>query len=146
MNEAVDPVTGALTGQLPLYLLLAAALTWPVALGLLRLYTRAVRRSMRTTKDGSGVPDAARPVLASGSVQAHQANSQSTTLHDLPESSLSVEAADLFARLKARPTYAAAVYAIGGCVYGRVITAALFAAGGLEFLPLRFAIISWIHA
>lgn len=40
MTEASDPVTVALTGNLSFNLLLAAVLTWPVAMGLLRLYTR----------------------------------------------------------------------------------------------------------
>ncbi len=41
MTEAIDPVTVALTGQLPFYLVLAAILTWPISLGLLQsLQTR----------------------------------------------------------------------------------------------------------
>lgn len=47
MTDAVDPVTRVLTGALPFVLLLAAFLTWPIAIGLLSLYTRAVRQSMR---------------------------------------------------------------------------------------------------
>jgi hypothetical protein len=47
MNAAIDPTTLALTGQLPLILLVAAALALPISLALLRLYKRAVLRSMR---------------------------------------------------------------------------------------------------
>ena len=52
MTESIDPVTTALTGKLPFYLLLAAALTFPIALAVLRLYARAVRRSMRSQAHG----------------------------------------------------------------------------------------------
>lgn len=43
-----DPVTNALTGQLLFTLLVAAALALPVSLGLLKIYRRAVLKSMRT--------------------------------------------------------------------------------------------------
>jgi hypothetical protein len=49
----MDPVVVALTGKLPFYLLLAAVLTWPVALATLSVYARAVRKSMRTQARGA---------------------------------------------------------------------------------------------
>jgi hypothetical protein len=54
MTEPLDPVTTTLTGTLAFYLLLAAALTFPLALGILRLYARAVRRSWRDSSVGPG--------------------------------------------------------------------------------------------
>ena len=58
MTQAPDPVTVALTGQLPFILLLAAALALPVSVVLLKLYRRAVLRFMRIFTDPSGTKSA----------------------------------------------------------------------------------------
>ena len=137
MSEAADPVTVALTGQLSFLLLLAAVLTWPVSLGLLRLYTRAVRRSMRTK--AHTVP----PGVAHVNVQG---SGSTATLHDLPLSSIGAQAEVLFGGLMSRPRRAAVVYAIAGCAYGVVMAAARLVSAGMEILPLRFLTLSWVFA
>ncbi len=137
MSEAADPVTVALTGQLSFLLLLAAVLTWPVSLGLLRLYTRAVRRSMRTK--AHTVP----PGVAHVDVQGP---GSTATLHDLPLSSIGAQAAVLFGGLMSRPRHAALVYTIAGCAYGVVMAAARLVSAGMEILPLRFLTLSWVFA
>jgi hypothetical protein len=60
MPAPIDPVTSALTGHLTFHLLLAAVLTWPIGMALLWLYTRAVRRSMRSQAHAVQ-PGASRP-------------------------------------------------------------------------------------
>src|SRR5258705_11231632 len=92
MTEGSNPVTVALTGHLSGYLLLAAVLTWPIAMGLLRLYTRSVRRSMRRAAPAmSGI--ATSPLQAVQDT-GHGTPTSSATLHDLPGASTS-PAADL---------------------------------------------------
>ncbi|MEO5741283.1 MAG: hypothetical protein ABIS29_11875 [Vicinamibacterales bacterium] len=144
MTEAADPVTVALTGQLPFYLLLAAILTWPIAIGLLRLYTRAVRRSMRTSasRQTSSMPaqqvetagDAPRP----GEARPHAA------FYDLPATTATREADTLMSLLMSRPRRAALVHVFGGVTYGVVMALAQLLADGLEIRPIRFLMLFWV--
>jgi hypothetical protein len=144
MTEASDPVTVALTGQLPFYLLLAGVLTWPIAIGLLRLYTRAVRRSMRMSTPGA-VSAIAIPPLATAPIEARQGEPGSTaSFHDLPNAATSPEADMLLGRLTALSRRAALVYAIGGSAYALVMASAHLLAGGLEILPVRFLFLFWV--
>jgi hypothetical protein len=141
MTEPIDPVTTALTGKLLFYLLLAAALTFPVAWGILRLYTRAVRRSMRsrahTSTATAAPPDAAAQTLVEGPTGA-------ATLHDLPWPSANASGGPLLAQLLAEPWRAGAVYAAAGGVYAVMMAALQLWADGLEMLPLRFTFLAWI--
>ena len=146
VTEASDAVTFALTGHLSFNLLLAAVLTWPIAAGLLRLYTRAVRRSMRRSTPAAPSAGATAPIEASGADVASGQPAVSATLHDLPEGPASAGAAMLLARLLARPRRAALVYAIGGVAYGLVLSAASLLADGVEILPVRFLFLAWVFA
>jgi hypothetical protein len=141
MTEPIDPVTTALTGKLPFYLLLAAALTFPIALAAVRLYARAVRRSMRQAHGGPAPASERRPdsLPRPGSVPA-----PSGTLYDISE----VSASDptLFRPLVREPRRAAVVYAVAGLVYGFVMAAAQLLSDGLEILPIRFVFLAWIFA
>jgi hypothetical protein len=139
MPEAVDPVTSALTGHLPFYLLVAAAVTWPISRALLRLYTRAVRRSMRSSIGGgtsAAAPAPAPPAALSGSA----------TLYDLPESGGNAVAEQLVARLLSRPWQVASVYAVAGIAYALVMASAHLLADGLEFFLFRFLFLFWTSA
>ncbi|MDQ3149953.1 MAG: hypothetical protein M3Q38_08545 [Chloroflexota bacterium] len=142
MTETFDPVTSALTGHLTFHLLLAAALTWPIAFALLRVYTRTVRRSMSSHAQ----PTAASPPEgpASGAA-ATPAEGHPATLHDLPAAApASGGAVSLLARLIERPRQAALIYAAGGTAYGLVMTASQHMADGLEVLPVRFLFLFWM--
>jgi hypothetical protein len=146
MTEAVDPVTRTLTGDLPFIFLLAAFLTWPIALGLLGLYTRAVRRSMRSLASRKIGETSAQ----SGEVAAPGAHAGTTsgraTLHDLPLTEPDPEASALLSQLIARPKRAAIVYAVGGLAYALVMGIAQLLADGLEILPVRLAFQIWVSA
>src|SRR5512144_2789606 len=107
MSDTVDPVTRTLTGGVPLILLAAAALTWPVAMGLLALYKRAVRRSMRAQAHGA----------ASGGVAPAPEATQTerrlaAMLQDAPLVPPGAAANALFERLRTRPLHAGLVYAL----------------------------------
>src|SRR6267142_1128808 len=110
-----------LTGQLPFILLLATILALPISLGLLRLYRRAVVRSMRATA-GTGS-------IAGGA----------------PEPSPSPEgrgvtrpaAAAVEALLRGGPWRAATVYGIASCAYAVVMVTGVLLSTRLEFFPVR---------
>ena len=145
MTEPSDPVTVALTGQLPFYLLLAGVLTWPIAIGLLRLYTRAVRRSMRMPTPAT-ISAIATPPLETAPIEAGRGKPVSPArLHDLPNAATSPEADTLLRRLTAQSRRAALVYAIGGGAYALVMASAHLLAGGLEILPVRFLFLFWVY-
>jgi len=143
VTEAADPVTVVLTGHLPFNLLLSAVLTWPIAMGLLRLYTRAVRRSMGSRTPGAPSAIAA-PPLETARDTGHREPGSSATFHDLPGASTSPGADMLFARLFAQSRRAVLVYTIGGSAYALVMTTANLFANGMEILPLRFLFLFWV--
>jgi len=143
MTQPVDPVTLAITGHLPFNLLVAAVLTWPIALALLRLYTRAVRRSMRSAPAGSqGRSSLVHPENVANATAGRTA-ARSATLYDVPQPALSQPARRLVAELLARPWRAAMVYALAGGAYALVIALAMLMADGLEIMPLRLTLLTW---
>lgn len=143
MTNAVDPATSVMTGGLPGVLLLAALLTWPIAIGLLHLYTRAVRKSMRssaansTTRNADEVPEGSAPSAQSDALGR-------AVLYDLPEDSSGPADGTLFGQLIARPRRAAAVYVFAGAVYALIMATAHLWADGLELLPVQFSFQFWI--
>ena len=132
-SAAVDPVTRTLTGGVPGILLLAAFLTWPIAIGLLSLYTRAVRRSMRRSA-GHGTT----PVAERGDNPAQPGSASKATLYELPASSSNAQGT-LLGHLIDRPRRAAAIYAAGGIAYALIIGTAGLLADEQELLPIGLA-------
>ena len=104
------------------------------------LYTRAVRRSMRTK--AHTVP----PGMHRANVRMSQGrpgrratrSSRSSAVLERCPGSGSVRRVDV------RPRHAAIVYAIAGCAYGVVMAAARLVSAGMEILPLRFLSLSWV--
>jgi hypothetical protein len=145
MTEAVDPLTIALTGHLPFHLILAAILTWPTAVGLLSLYKRAVRRSMRAAASVPGSSVSAAPPLETGAGSAigNQPRPHSV-LYNLPLTQTTPEAGALFSLLLARPRRAALAYSAGGVAYALIMAVAQLRADGLELLPVRFLFQFWV--
>ena len=140
-TNTYDPVTSTLTGALPFILLVAAFLTWPIAIGLLSLYTRAVRKSMRSSakQKTSSIPgnQVETAALGDGSLGGR------ATLYDLPANSTSVDGT-LLKRLIGRPRRAAMVYALGGVAYALITAMAQLIANRIDFLPIRFSFLFWI--
>ena len=143
MTNAYDPVTTALTGTLSFVILLAAFLTWPIAIGLLRLYTRAVRRSMRSSSAHNPLGQSEGAVQPAA-IEAAGAGEARAVLYDLPASSTSAADGTLLAHLMAGPRRAALAYALGGVAYGLVMASAQLYANGIEFLPIRFSFLFWV--
>jgi hypothetical protein len=146
MTEAVDPVTIALTGQLPFYLLLATLLTWPVSLGLLNLYTRAVRRSMRTSASTQAPATPALPIEPATNIVLSGEAGPRAVLYELPVTTAIPGAETLLACLLDRPRRAALAYCFGGIAYGLVMATAQLLADGLEIRPIRFLFLFWVFA
>jgi hypothetical protein len=142
MTEPIDPVTTALTGKLPFYLLLAAALTFPIALAVVRLYARAVRRSMRQAHGG---PVTAPQRGPDSLPQAGDVATPAATLYDISERTAGSDAT-LFKQLVSEPRRAALVYAAAGLAYGGVMAASQLLSDGLEILPIRFLFLAWVFA
>ena len=116
-----------LTGHLPFVLLVAALVAFPLSLFLLRLYKRAVLRSMRNA----------------GSTPAKPTNGERTTTRNgvaVPDRANACGAA-----LRA-PWRAAAIYAAGGSAYALVMTAALLLASDIPLVAGRVLVLFWNFA
>lgn len=133
---SIDPVTLTLTGQLPLILLMAAALALPASLILLRLYRRAVLRSM-----GTDAP-APIPEMTAGAPGVATDPGFIGSLNRLSD----LSAGTLTSHLFRAPTRAVVAYGLGGVAFAAVMAGAFLAAGGLEFLPARFGLLLWTYA
>jgi hypothetical protein len=147
MTDPVDPVTLALTGHLPFDLLVAAVLTWPTALALLWLYTRAVRRSMRShTPESASSPPSTRSTPSMPSTPGPSTPAALHDLHDVHERAAMPGGDPLFARLMGQPRRAAVVYAAGGSAYAVVMASATLLSDGMEILPMRLVFLFWMFA
>src|SRR5262245_9038287 len=109
----------ALTGQLPFILLAATILALPISFGLLRLYRRAVVRSMRST-GGSGGGETMKPGLAPEHLTGPRP-----------------PAGAVEALLRRGPWRAAIVYAIASGAYAVVMVTGVLLSARLEFFPMR---------
>jgi len=109
----------ALTGQLPFIILVATILALPISFALLRLYRRAVVRSMRST-GGSGAGEMVKPIPAPEHVTGSRP----------PAGAVEV-------LLRRGPWRAASVYAIASGAYAVVMVTGVLLSAHLEFFPLR---------
>src|SRR5262245_55541971 len=143
MTGTQSAVTTALTGHLTFYLLVAAALTYPVSLALLHLYNRAVRGSMRSVAHRSSPAERQTPAVASNT-EASAAGA--AALESVPRMPIGDGAERLRAELLTRPRRAAVVYVVAGAVYGVVTALAQLVASGIEVRPVQLLFLSWTFA
>src|SRR5262245_60493576 len=109
----------ALTGQLPFILFVATILALPISFGLLRLYRRAVVRSMRSS-GGTGGGETLKPSPVPGHVTGARP-----------------PAGAVEALLRRGPWRAAVVYAIASGAYSMVMVTGMLLSLRLEFFPMR---------
>lgn len=140
MNPAIDSSQFALTGQLPLVLLVAVPLAFVVSLWLLWLYLRAVRRSMHRRGDvdwnaRTGSPPAAggNPLPLLAFADARQA----------PETSAA--ATSLLGAARSRRRGAALALATGGIVFAAAMALVYLTANGIQLMPFRFLFLTVCH-
>lgn len=141
MNGTKDPVLLALTGQLPFIIGLAVIATLIVSWYVLRLYRRAVIKSM----------DRGVSATVNKSAAAH-GNSGPATISRVPLK-LQLEQAEGYhashqlydQALNGRKT-AIKVYGAAGLANALVVTTAILLSSGFDFLPLRFLNVFWVYA
>lgn len=128
---AEGDITVVTTGMLPALLIAAGVLTAPAALFLLRLYRRAVIRSM------AGTTPAATPVAAVASSQALGA-SQALRIRPI-DCSREPDDTALYRSMRRSLSVLGAVYAIAGLAYALVFACAwMIVSGGDGFVWSRF--------
>ena len=141
MKGTPDPITLALTGQLPFVVLVAAILALPISLFLLWLYRRAVLRSMRG-RSGTAVPST--PSAQTSSPPTSDIGlSFDAASADLP---LGPYAEALFRQASRGPWQAAAVYCAAGGFYAFVMSLVWLVATRSSFHPVRFLWLFWTYA
>ena len=141
LSQTSDPETVNLNGPLFLTLLLGVVFSLPISAGLIWLYRRAVRKSMRArvspataeTQDlpGPNHPGGALPQLAIADRSA--------------DNVMTAEAKTLFAEVLRARWRVAAVYVVAGACFAGIMTSASLAANDLEFFPLRVLVQFWIN-
>ncbi|HSK30875.1 MAG TPA: hypothetical protein VLA17_13015, partial [Candidatus Limnocylindria bacterium] len=144
MSPASDALTVALTGQFLFVLIAAAIFALVVSLFLLHRYRRAVIRSMRRRSRQS----IAEPTGYMPPDEAHAHNESPLAFRivtsDAPGGDRKKDL--LYRQVRRRPWLAALVYAVAGCAFAATMTAAFLWSSGMEFLPFRFAYLTWANA
>ena len=145
MNGTPDPVTVALTGALPLVLVLGALLALLVSAILLRLYRRSVLGSMSS---------------ATGQVPAESAVAGSPETHGAPPvgapelsvldhgSGIATDPAGtaLYSVALRAPWRAASIYAVAGFCYSVVMAVAFIVSTGTGYTWTAFLLLVWTYA
>ena len=145
MNKQHDVLSAALTGQLPIVLIVAAVLSLAVSLLLLRRYRRAVLKSMQRRNRG----EIAKPTGYLPPDEPHKPPDGAAVFNFID-----VEAHDtkdikrnlLYRRLRKRPWITAAIYTIAGLGFAATMTAAFLLSSKMPFGPLRFLFLTWANA
>ena len=144
MSKQFDPLTVALTGQLSLILMVSALLALVASYLLLRLYRRAVIKSMRRV----GRNDILEPKGYLPPEPEHRPNEAPLNFNFIADARLDHHkgAAALYRRAFRRRSLSAFVHLIAGCCFAAVMAAAFLSAGKMAFAPFRFLFIAWANA
>jgi len=140
-----DGITRLVTGELPFILLTSAGLTFPISFLLIRLYRRAVLKTMMLpgTRRGPEPPPLETAQLAPilGGAQPWP-----TILDVAPEIGRGSAAEALYADASSAPWRAVAVYGAAGAAYAVVMTGCYHGAEGIAPTPTRCLFLFWIYA
>lgn len=144
MFRQFDSVTVAVTGQLFFILVVSAVLALIASYLLLRLYRRAVIKSMRR----GGGSEFLEPKGYLPPEPEHKPHDASLNFNFLARRALKTNrgAISLYRSAIRRRWLAAFVHVIAGCCFAAVMTAAFLLAGKLAFSPFRFLYIMWANA
>jgi hypothetical protein len=138
-----SPPTVSLNGQLGFVVLLALVLAFPISFGLIRLYRRAVAKSMRARS--SPLMTEPIPLVTSTSPNQPAPSSPELTFVQAASHIPAGSGAALYAEVLHAPWRTAAVYVVAGGCYAIVVTIASLLVDNQEFLPLRFLFLFWIY-
>ncbi len=137
MNQTSSPVTVALTGQLPFIIIASCLFAFLVSLALLRLYRRAVVKSMRRHTAGAEALSLSPQVQVSETSVPHQGPAlQIEVIRDFPPARRGREMPLYFAAA-ARPWQAALIYGIAGICFAGTMSAAFFLSAKMEINYIR---------
>ena len=144
MSRQFDSVTVALTGQLFFILVASAVLALIASYLLLRLYRRAVIKSMRRV----GRSEILEPKGYLPPEPEHKPHDAPLNFNFIVRRALKAnrEAISLYRSAIRRRWLAAFVHMIAGCCFAAVMTATFLLAGKLAFSPFRFLYITWANA
>ena len=144
MSRQSDTLTVALTGQLTFILVLSAFLALIASYLILRLYRRAVIKSMRR-RSRSAILE---PKGFLPPEPEHKPNDAALTFTFVTRNAAQAnrDAATLYRRTNRRQWVVAFVHIIAGCCFAAAMTSAFLTAGKMAFLPFRFMFITWANA
>jgi hypothetical protein len=144
MSQRSDVLTVALTGQLTFVLVVSAVLALVASFLLLRLYRRAVIKSMRRRSRSEILePKGYLPPEAE-----HKPNDAPLSFNFITRDAAQAnrEAATLFRSANRRQWLIAFVHTAAGCCFAAAMTAAFLTAGKMAFSPFRFMFLTWVNA
>ena len=144
MSKQFDPLTVALTGQLSLILTVSACLALVASYFLLRLYRRAVIKSMRRV-GRSEILEPKGYLPPEPEHRPHDAPLDYNFVVDRKQHKHDAAAA-LYRRAVRRRWLSVFVHVIAGCGFAAVMSAAFLLAGKIAFSPFRFLFIAWANA
>ncbi len=144
MSRQSDTLTVALTGQLTFVLVVSALLALMASYLILRLYRRAVIKSMRRRSRS----EILEPKGFLPPEPEHRPNDASLTFTFVTRNAAQAnrDAATLYRRANRRQWVVAFVHIIAGCCFAAAMTSAFLTAGKMAFLPFRFMFITWANA
>ena len=144
MSRQFDSVTVALTGQLFFILVASAILALIASYLLLRLYRRAVIKSMRRV----GRSEILEPKGYLPPELEHKPHDAPLNFNFIVRRAFKAnrEAISLYRSAIRRRCLSAFVHMIAGCCFAAVMTATFLLAGKLAFSPFRFLYITWANA
>lgn len=133
-----------MNGPLAIILLLAVALALPISFGLIKLYRRAVAKTMKAR--ASSVTSESNVFATTTSLP--QPGLTPPTLSLVDAASRVPAAAHISAiqtRVLRAPWRIAAVYIVAGACYSTILTIIALVANSLEISPIRFVALFWIY-
>ncbi len=143
MNQRSDAFTVALTGQLPFILVIAAVLAFVASFLILRLYRRSVIKSMRRRgtsellQTKGYLPPEPEQRSNDAPLSFHFVARRQIQREPTPRNCIAAPAA----AVGSRPSF----IPLPAFVSPQMMTAAFLSAGKMEFLPFRFAYLTWIN-
>ncbi len=141
MSQNADPLTLALTGQLPFVILVASVVAFPCSLLLLWLYRRAVLRTMGRRSHVRG--EGNRNTLHTGS---HAAPTVGVGLKLRVEETGRVLKSPIYTCAQHGAWRAALIYGFAGVVFTLVMVMAVLVSGNMEVSVVRYLMVFWVYA
>ncbi|MSP37117.1 MAG: hypothetical protein EXR70_01325 [Deltaproteobacteria bacterium] len=142
MSQRFGSITAALTGQLTFILIVSAVLAFVASYFLLRLYRRAVIKSM-ARRNLSELLDLKGYLPPAPEHKPHDApRSFSFVTRDLADTNK--RAAVLYRSAIRRRWQTALVHTLAGCVFAAAMAGAFLTAGKMEFSLFRFLFLTWV--